>query len=73
MTKTLYVPDHVKAKLENPEGVEELKRDLTDALEKDPGLMSRLMSPVRKLIEKAKKLFRMDKDKKEDDIDIEVT
>lgn len=63
----------LKAKLENPEGVEELKRDLTDALEKDPGLMSRLMSPVRKLIEKAKKLFRMDKDKKEDDIDIEVT
>ena len=57
----------MKEKFKNPEAVEQLKEELTDALGKEPGLMAKILSPIKKIMSKVKKMMSFSFRKKDSD------
>ena len=64
--------EEMKEKFKNPEAVEQLKGELTDALEKEPGLMTKILSPLKKIMSKVKKMMSFFSRKKDSDEDVNI-
>ena len=64
--------EEMKEKFKNPEAVEQLKGELTGALEKEPGLMTKILSPLKKIMTKVKKMMSFFSRKKDSDEDVSI-
>lgn len=64
--------EEMKEKFKNPEAVEQLKGELTDALGKEPGLMAKILSPIKKIMSKVKKMMSFSSRKKDSEEDAKI-